>query len=115
MVLAIDVPTDAGTRRVLFVGDLEREGMDALLRRHPRLRADAMEAPHHGSARPFAVEFVEGIGPGVVVQSTGPTRIGHPIWDPVRARAEWWSTAEHGAIALEVLRDGALRAGPALD
>ncbi len=112
MVLLIDVPTNAGPRRALFVGDLEREGMSALVRRHPGLAAHVIEAPHHGSARPFAAEFVAGVGPEVVLQSTGPSRIADPVWAGVRRASAWWSTAEHGALMLEITSDGAITAGP---
>lgn len=106
--LRITAPTDAGVRTVLLLGDLEEEGLDALTDAHPALHADVIEAPHHGSARDFAVEFVLRMDPDVVLQSTGPTRVDHPIWAPVRERARWLTTATGGAIGVEILRDGTI-------
>ncbi len=106
----ITTPTEAGERAVLMTGDIEGEAIDALLRSEPGLRADAIEAPHHGSARPRAIRFVAELDPPIVVQSTGPSRAGDDRWDQARAGRTWLTTATDGAVTLEVARDGAVRA-----
>lgn len=117
VVLLVRVATGAGERVVLFTGDIEdagsagSAGVAAALAARGVGRVDVLEAPHHGSAaRPRVIEWVGGIEPWLVVQSTGPSRIGDPRWEDVRAGVEarggWWSTAEVGAVVVEVGRSG---------
>ena len=113
LVLLLTVDTEAGPRRVMLCGDIEAGAMESILARRPGLRVDAMEAPHHGSARPFAYAFVERIDPLIVVQSTGPSRIDDERWDAVRRDRTWWTTAKDGAAATVVGVDGAVRVGAA--
>lgn len=100
------VETDDGARTFLFTGDIEREGMRALQRGRARFGVDAMEVPHHGSARPEAYRFVESFDPRVLVQSTGPRRLGDERWDEVKAGRTWWTTASEGAVRVLFRRDG---------
>lgn len=110
LVVRIRIPTDAGERIVLFTGDIEREAMRGILATYPELRADIIEAPHHGSAaNPDAFGFVEHINPSVVIQSTGPSRIDDPRWDQARSGRTWLVTARDGAVSVEVMRDGRIR------
>lgn len=102
------VPTDAGERTFLFTGDIERDGMRALQRGRERFTVDAMEVPHHGSARPEAYRFVESFDPRVLVQSTGPRRLGDERWDEVKEGRTWWTTAANGAVRVRFMRDGTI-------
>jgi competence protein ComEC len=111
LVARVEVKTDAGARSVLMLGDIEPAGIEAMLRTSGALRADIVEAPHHGSARPGSIAFVGSLEPGVVVQSTGPQRLGDERWDGVRARALWWTTASDGAVFAEIRRDGSVVSG----
>ena len=100
----------AGSAGVLLTGDIEAEAMGWLTQHHPDLAAAAVEAPHHGSARPDAYPFVAALGPRIVIQSTGPDRVNDARWDGVRAGRVWLTTATDGAITTEVRRDGTVRA-----
>lgn len=64
-----------------------------------------VEAPHHGSARPIAIEWLRELRPDIVMQSTDASRLRDPRWDPVREYSHWFSTAASGAIRFELLRD----------
>jgi beta-lactamase superfamily II metal-dependent hydrolase len=75
------------------------------------LRADILEAPHHGSAREPAFEFVARLNPAVVLQSTGSSRAGDARWDSVRQGRRWHNTATDGAAWAEIWRDGTLASG----
>jgi len=108
LVIHAAVDTLAGERSVLFCGDIERDAIEQLLQILPDLRADVMEAPHHGSALPFAVNFVERVDPDVVLQSTGPSRLDDPRWDDVRATRAWFATAGDGATSVVFRRDGSI-------
>jgi beta-lactamase superfamily II metal-dependent hydrolase len=104
------VPTAAGERRLLMTGDIGPLAIVRLRRAFPDLHAHAMELPHHGSAKPEAFVFVRDIDPIVVLQSTGPQRVGDPRWDGVRAGRTWGVTARDGALTLEIGKDGHLDA-----
>ncbi|TVQ33163.1 MAG: DUF4131 domain-containing protein [Phycisphaeraceae bacterium] len=106
LVARLDVGTEAGERRFLFTGDIEAEAIASLLESEADLRANVMEAPHHGSARAFAIDFVARLDPEMVVQSTGPRRAGDDRWEDVRAARTWWTTATDGAVSVRFLRDG---------
>lgn len=110
LVAMITVATDAGERRVLLVGDIEAPAMEALLADADRLKADVLEAPHHGSFHPASQRFVAAVAPAFVVQSTGWSRADDPRWDGQRARSRWLCTATDGAVTIEIMRDGSIRA-----
>lgn len=111
VVALVRAATKGGERRVLLCGDIEGPGITTVESAHGALRAEVMEAPHHGSANPRAIEFVGRIDPSIVVQSTGPTRVRDARWARVREGRVWLSTAEVGAVWVEVQRDGGVRHG----
>jgi competence protein ComEC len=111
LVARVRVPTEGGARTAIFFGDIEPDGIDAMVRDTGPLNADIAEAPHHGSARPRAIAFVASLGASVVVQSTGPQRLGDERWDNVKASTTWWTTAADGAVFVEALRDGTIVSG----
>jgi competence protein ComEC len=110
LVAMLAVSTDAGDRRVLLCGDIEEAAMEALLAEPERLAADVLEAPHHGSFKPAALRFVAAVGPRIIMQSTGRSRVDDPRWSGQRARSRWLCTARDGAITVEIMRDGTIRA-----
>jgi competence protein ComEC len=97
---------------VLLTGDAQAEALGLLLQRRPGLWADVLELPHHGSAHEAAYELVRRLGPRVVLQSTGPSRLEAPRWDWAKPGRRWLVTAADGAVGVEVSADGVLRAGP---
>lgn len=94
------------SRVVMLTGDAGREALADLMEREPSLRADVIEAPHHGSHNEVAEAFVRGLSPRVVVQSTGPRRLDDPRWAEVRAQTSWLATPRHGAVSVTVHEDG---------
>ncbi len=109
----ITVRAGGTIRRALMTGDIEIRAIEHLGAVHPGLRADIMEAPHHGSAKDPAIKFVAGVDPAVVLQSTGPSRAGDARWNTVRAspHRDWYTTALEGAAWAEVRGDGSIRSG----
>ena len=103
------VPTPTGERRVLLTGDIERDAVERIEALHPDLRADIVEAPHHGSARMFSFRFVQRLDPAIVIQSSGPSRLGDGRWDAVKVGRVWLMTAEVGAASAEIRTDGLVR------
>ena len=103
--------TGRGRPPLLLTGDIQDQGIASMMAAHPGLSPQVMEAPHHGSVRPAAMELVMWANPGIVIQSTGPGRAGDPRWDGARAGRIWLCTATDGAVWIELLRDGDVRAG----
>ncbi len=102
---------DDAETAVLLCGDIQGGAIETIQRDHPTLRAKVVEAPHHGSAKESAVQFVMGLGPKVVMQSTGKQRAGAAEWGPVREQSAFYCTALDGASWVEVKRDGGVRSG----
>ena len=115
LVLHIQTETRSGQRSVLLCGDIETEAMNTLLDEHPALRADILEAPHHGSANPALLRFIDRLDPAVILQSTGRGRLNDPRLAGVRDRTDWLSTAEHGAVFARIRIDGTIDRGPLIN
>ncbi len=95
---------------VLLTGDIEGPAMDRIRVAYPglpnRLDRGVIELPHHGSARVKAHAFIDWLDPGVILQSTGPSRLHDERWDAQRPGRAWYTTAAGGAIVVEIKRDG---------
>lgn len=113
LVRADDAPD--GSPALLLTGDIEGPAMERLRETYPDLPAmlggGALELPHHGSARSSAYDFVDWLGPGVVLQSTGPSRLDDDRWDDQRRGRAWYTTADHGATWVRIGAGGEIRAG----
>jgi len=108
----VEAPMRSGAARLLLTGDIQDDAIEALRAAHPGFTAQAIEIPHHGSAREAAMDFVSSIGALVGVQSTGPSRAHDERWNAVRAGMAWLSTAEVGSSAVEWTLDGRMRWRP---
>lgn len=114
-----EVRTEGGVRRVLMTGDMEERGIAGVLEglgTGADRRVDVLEVPHHGAWSRSAAGLVESVGPVVIVQSTGRTRVGmgrvdDPRWRESSGSAEWLTTAADGATWVEIGRDGLVRRG----
>lgn len=87
----------------LLTGDLERDGLRALLASGQNLQADVLVAPHHGSGRSLLPEFYAAVAPRLVLVSCGAeNRYGYPAKSLVRVLREknirLLSTAASGRI-----------------
>jgi len=101
VVLAIEY---AG-RRILLTGDLEQQGMRALLRQ-PALATDVLLAPHHGSIRANTPTLAAWARPGfVIVSGSHDDRIDRlrEVYGPLTSVV---STDGSGAISLRITPTG---------
>lgn len=107
---------DAFGRRVLFTGDIEREGEDLLVARWgTELHADIVKVPHHGSRSSSTPAFVAATTPVVAVISCGvANRFGFPATSVVarwrRAGARVLQTDRSGTITVHIAPDGTMDA-----
>ncbi len=117
-----------GQPLALLCGDIERKGLNRLLRRHappetgrkpdkksgaeaahapfPALRAEVLVIPHHGSAGSYSPEFYDAVAPRLGLVSCGyGNRWNFPVAKvaaALQARGiPLRSTAQHGQITLE--------------
>jgi len=109
IVLRAMIPTNQDPIPLVLTGDIEREAIGDILDAHPDLRAMISEVPHHGSARPAAMGFIEALDPTIALQSTGLSRLDDERWDDVRIGRDWYVTARDGAISVIVKKDGTVR------
>ena len=103
LVLAIEY---AG-RRILLTGDVEKQGLQALLGQPPR-RADVLLAPHHGSRVANPPRLGEWAEPGLVVVSGGPRDGRARLADAYGPGCEIVSTHDAGAITVRIDAGGRL-------
>jgi competence protein ComEC len=117
---SVVVAVEFAGRRLVLAGDIEAKGEAGLVRSFgPRLDADLVAAPHHGSRTSSSPPFVRATSPAWVVASTGrDNRYGFPRPETVAryraAGATVLATAEVGAIHARIDDDGRLtvRTGP---
>jgi len=92
----------------LLTGDAGVEAIRGVRDRHPGLRADVMELPHHGSFNHEAAALVHALDVRVVLQSTGRRRSGDPRWDDAKQGRTWHTTATGGAARVIIWRGGSI-------
>lgn len=98
---------DAQGERLLLTGDIDVEAEAALIETGKDLRADWLQAPHHGSRTSSSKKFLRAVDPGGVLISRGRNNaFGHPH-PLVMGRYQWfgiasYDSAELGAIALQL-------------
>lgn len=91
-------------RSVLLTGDIEQEGEARLVTQHrPRLRADLLKVPHHGSDTSSGQSLLDGVGASVAFISCGVrNRFEHPR-PSVLDRLQ-----QHGVLTLRTDRLGSI-------
>ena len=98
---------DAQGERLLLTGDIDAEAERALIDSSFDLRADWLQAPHHGSRTSSSKIFLQAVAPqGVLISRGRNNAFGHPH-PMVMARYGWlgiraYDSAELGAINLQL-------------
>lgn len=103
----------SGDFAAIFTGDLEAEGEEWLVRSYGSggLRADILDAGHHGSANATGKDFLEAVSPAAVLISCGKNNsYGHPAGETLsrieEQRAACFVTAGCGAVTVRVEENG---------
>ncbi|MBC7835089.1 MAG: hypothetical protein H7Y88_08300 [Phycisphaerales bacterium] len=109
LIALLRIPTGAGERRILLTGDATETALGLLSQRGDTFDADIIEAPHHGSYNAAGAALVRVTSPVAVLQSTGARRGTDPRWLDAVGSSAWLSTAERGACAAWIERDGSVR------
>ncbi len=97
---------DVADRRVLLCGDAQTEAIGALLASPRDLAAEVLELPHHGSFIELSPQWVERVGPDILLQSTGSRRLRWDHWPGHLAGARRYITARHGMVEITIPPDG---------
>lgn len=102
---------ESAGRRVLLNGDIQDDAIRRLLASDRSLSADVTDLAHHGSFVDSSADWLEAVGPRVVLQSAGPRRPDQDRWAELleQARIERLWTFEQGMVELHINRDGELQ------
>lgn len=94
----------------LLPGDVEQEGIRAMLASGRDLRAEVLVLPHHGSRYSYSPPWYEAISPAAVLCSSGYLNMyGFPHGQVVRGvGAPVYTTARHGMLTAQWARGGEL-------
>jgi len=94
----------------LLPGDVEQEGINAMLATVRDMRAEVLVLPHHGSRSSYSPPWYEAIAPKVVLCSSGYINMyGFPHGEVVRGvGVPVYTTARHGMLTAQWARGGQL-------
>lgn len=95
-------------RRILLPGDLDGEGLEALLERPPH-DVDVLLAPHHGSRSANRPELAGWARPELVAVSAGRRLSPATLAEVYDNRTRILPTVEHGAVTVRIDDAGRLR------
>ena len=98
-------------RRIVLTGDLEREGLDRLLR-SPRLDTDVLLAPHHGSIKANTTDLARWATPEWVIVSSSDPAVEERLAPRYGPAARVLSTSNRGALRCRITPDGDLLVEP---
>ncbi len=102
-----------GEFSILLTGDIEMPVERHLLANQGEaLDADVLVVPHHGSASSSSRGFVEAVSPQVAIFSAGwRNRWSFPKSEVLERyrKSQWLSTAQHGAVQLDISADEGIR------
>ncbi|WP_296184448.1 DNA internalization-related competence protein ComEC/Rec2 [Pseudomonas sp. UBA1879] len=98
---------DAKGERLLLTGDIDAQAERAMLEEGFDVRADWLQAPHHGSRTSSSKRFLQAVSPrGVLISRGRNNAFGHPH-PLIMSRYRWLNIATHdsaeqGAITLQL-------------
>jgi competence protein ComEC len=99
------VQVEYAGRKILLTGDLERDGLAALLQR-PRSPVDLLVAPHHGSMTANPPELAAWASPSIAIASSADRQAAARLAESYREPTLVLNTAESGGIRCEIHGDG---------
>jgi competence protein ComEC len=98
-------------RRILLTGDLEREGLETLLKKPP-LQTDVLLSPHHGSMKANPPDLARWATPKYLIVSTPEAAVADRLAAQYGPETQILTTATCGAIRCHVSPDGQLDIQP---
>lgn len=101
-----------GGRSILFPGDVQVVAQERLLSSGVDLGADVLIAPHHGSFVPPDGHFIAAVRPSIIISSNDRTLSARQKDYAAIALPPLLRTHSHGAVTIELSRDGELTLTP---
>lgn len=86
--------------KILFTGDLEKQGLTYFMNRYPSPQPDVVVVPHHGSASVNTESFVQWLQPKFAIASQAKRDSLNAEAHYQRQQIPYWDTARFGAITL---------------
>jgi competence protein ComEC len=116
LVVLLEHETDAGTRRILFTGDIQEQGIAGLFESGSTLAADVLIAPHHGSREDNTAALIEAVNPTWIVSSNGRTLSQKQVsFTEAAGDREFLRTSNVGAVTIHIWPDGTIEVSGFLD
>jgi competence protein ComEC len=98
-------------RRIVLTGDLETEGLVRLVH-SPRVDADILVAPHHGSLKANTTDLARWATPEWVIASSSDRSINERLASRYGPETHVLSTSQQGAIRCQITPTGDLQIKP---
>ncbi|HNK77602.1 MAG TPA: DNA internalization-related competence protein ComEC/Rec2 [Nitrospira sp.] len=101
--LSVVTELTCGGRRMLFTGDIEREGLARMVQSGHLRHIDLLKVPHHGALSSLDREWLSSVQPDIAVVSAGRRNpYGHPAGEVIAAyeslETQLWRTDQDGAV-----------------
>jgi len=95
-------------RTILLTSDIEQQAQRKLLQAYPKLKADVLIGPHHGSVRTLEPAFLQQLEPDILICSCG--RRAYESQAVVkRENTECFYTAADGAVTVRIGANGLIK------
>jgi competence protein ComEC len=101
-------------RRILLTGDLDKDGMDELLKQ-PARKVDVLMAPHHGAPSANSLELATWASPTFAIASAPTPAYQKDLESNYGPKTRVIMTSESGAVTATVTSKGVLSVEPFLD
>ncbi len=103
-------------KKILLCSDIEKFAQREILRLYPRLRADVVVVPHHGSAKTAEPNFLENFDADIFVCSCGRSQyekqqVNSELVEPIiknKDNSKVFYTPKDGAITIYIDEDGTI-------
>lgn len=100
----------ANDRTLLFTGDIQADGIEALLNKDVDPKSDVLIAMHHGSSEDNTAALVDRVDPAWILSSNDRTLTGkQKRFDLITQSRRLLRTHEYGAITIVIDVDGSMR------
>jgi competence protein ComEC len=95
-------------KTILLCGDIETYAQQKILELYPKLKADVLILPHHGSTTNLSEEFVHRFAAGIIIASCAQSRL-PGVYKPAQNQSTFY-TGRDGAVEVKIKADGTIRA-----
>jgi len=96
-------------KRFLLCSDIEKFAQKELMQAYPKLRAEIVVVPHHGSARTLESNFLESLGVDILICSCGRREYERQQVITTGKEVKSFYTARDGAVTIWVSKDSEVR------